>query len=64
MILYLAMAVVASALMALGLLMMKTRSTHLPKASGANTITRSSRGFAIPCGSADSACRRWAGPAT
>ncbi|MFZ2062859.1 MAG: hypothetical protein WAU82_17760 [Candidatus Binatus sp.] len=39
MILYLAMAVVASALMALGLLMMKTRSTHLPKASGANTIS-------------------------
>lgn len=33
------MAVVASALMALGLLMMKTRSTHLPKASGANTIS-------------------------
>ncbi len=33
------MAVLASALMALGLLMMKTRSTHLPKASGANTIS-------------------------
>ena len=38
MILYLALAVVASALMALGLLMMKTRSAHLPMASGANVI--------------------------
>ena len=38
MILYLAMAVVASALMALGLLMMKTRSAHLPIAAGANVI--------------------------
>ncbi|HLX05825.1 MAG TPA: hypothetical protein VKR28_09835 [Candidatus Binatus sp.] len=32
------MAVLASALMALGLLMMKTRSTHLPMAAGANVI--------------------------
>ena len=38
MILYLALAVLASALMALGLLMMKTRSTHLPMAAGANVI--------------------------
>ena len=38
MILYLSLAIVASALMALGLLMMKTRSAHLPIATGANTI--------------------------
>ena len=38
MILYLTLAVVASALMALGLLMMKTRSAHLPMAAGANVI--------------------------
>jgi uncharacterized membrane protein len=38
-ILYLALAVLASALMALGLLMMKTRSTHLPMAAGANVIS-------------------------
>jgi uncharacterized membrane protein len=37
-ILYLFLAIVASALMALGLLMMKTRSAHLPIAAGANTI--------------------------
>ncbi len=38
MILYLSLAIVASALMALGLLMMKTRSAHLPMAAGANVI--------------------------
>jgi uncharacterized membrane protein len=38
MILYLSFAITASALMALGLLMMKTRSAHLPMATGANTI--------------------------
>jgi len=38
-ILYLSLAILASALMALGLLMMKTRSAHLPMASGANTIS-------------------------
>jgi uncharacterized membrane protein len=38
-ILYLALAVIASALMALGLLMMKTRSAHLPMAEGANVIS-------------------------
>ena len=38
MILYLSLAIVASALMALGLLMMKSRSAHLPMAAGANTI--------------------------
>ena len=38
MILYLSLAILASALMALGLLMMKTRSTHLPMAAGANVI--------------------------
>ena len=38
MVLYLALAVVASALMALGLLMMKTRSAYLPMAAGANVI--------------------------
>jgi uncharacterized membrane protein len=38
MILYLCLAVVASSLMALGLLMMKSRSTHLPMAAGANAI--------------------------
>jgi uncharacterized membrane protein len=38
-ILYLSMAIVASALMALGLLMMKTRSAHLPMAAGANTVS-------------------------
>jgi drug/metabolite transporter (DMT)-like permease len=38
-ILYLALAVLASALMALGLLMMKTRSAHLPMAAGANVIS-------------------------
>src|SRR5260370_36643407 len=32
------MAIVGSALMAVGLLMMKTRSAHLPIAAGANTI--------------------------
>jgi uncharacterized membrane protein len=37
-ILYLSLAIVASALMALGLLMMKTRSAHLPMAAGANVI--------------------------
>src|ERR1700735_1428041 len=37
-ILYLAFAILASALMSLGLLMMKTRSAHLPMAAGANTI--------------------------
>jgi uncharacterized membrane protein len=37
-ILYLSLAIIASALMALGLLMMKTRSTHLPMAAGANVI--------------------------
>jgi uncharacterized membrane protein len=37
-IVYLSLAIIASALMALGLLMMKTRSAHLPMASGANTI--------------------------
>jgi uncharacterized membrane protein len=35
---YLSLAIVASALMALGLLMMKSRSAHLPLAAGANTI--------------------------
>ena len=38
MILYLSIAIVASVLMALGLLMMKSRSAHLPMAAGANTI--------------------------
>ena len=38
MILYLSIAIVASVLMALGLLMMKSRSAHLPVAAGANTI--------------------------
>ena len=38
MILYLSLAIIASALMALGLLMMKTRSAHLPIAAGANLI--------------------------
>ena len=38
MILYLSFAILASALMALGLLMMKSRSAHLPMAAGANTI--------------------------
>ena len=38
MIVYLSLAILASALMALGLLMMKTRSAHLPMASGANVI--------------------------
>ncbi len=38
MILYLSIAIVASALMALGLLMMKSRSAHLPIAAGANAI--------------------------
>jgi uncharacterized membrane protein len=38
MILYLSLAIIASALMALGLLMMKTRSAHLPMAAGAKTI--------------------------
>ena len=38
MILYLSLAIIASALMALGLLMMKTRSAHLPMATGANVI--------------------------
>ena len=38
MILYLSLAIIASALMALGLLMMKSRSAHLPMAAGANTI--------------------------
>jgi uncharacterized membrane protein len=37
-ILYLSMAIVASSLMALGLLMMKSRSAHLPIAAGANAI--------------------------
>jgi drug/metabolite transporter (DMT)-like permease len=37
-ILYLSLAIVASALMALGLLMMKTRSAHLPMAAGAKVI--------------------------
>ena len=38
MILYLSLAILASALMALGLLMMKTRSAHLPIAAGPNVI--------------------------
>ena len=38
MILYLSIAIVASVLMALGLLMMKSRSADLPMAAGANTI--------------------------
>ena len=38
MILYLSFAILASALMALGLLMMKSRSANLPMAAGANTI--------------------------
>ena len=38
MILYLSLAIVASSLMALGLLIMKSRSAHLPMAVGANTI--------------------------
>ena len=38
MILYLSLAIVASSLMALGLLMMKSRSTDLPMATGANAI--------------------------
>ncbi|HXN12813.1 MAG TPA: hypothetical protein VN865_06910 [Candidatus Acidoferrales bacterium] len=38
MFLYLSLAVLASVLMALGLLMMKSRSAHLPMAAGANTI--------------------------
>jgi uncharacterized membrane protein len=37
-ILYLSLAILASALMALGLLMMKTRSAHLPIAAGSNVI--------------------------
>jgi drug/metabolite transporter (DMT)-like permease len=37
-ILYLFFAIVASVLMALGLVMMKSRSAHLPKATGAGTI--------------------------
>jgi drug/metabolite transporter (DMT)-like permease len=37
-IVYLLLAVVASSLMALGLLMMRSRSAHLPLATGANTI--------------------------
>src|SRR5208282_3779075 len=37
-ILYLSIAIVASVLMALGLLMMKSRSAHLPLAAGANAI--------------------------
>ena len=38
MILYLSLAIIASALMGLGLLMMKTRSAHLAMAAGANVI--------------------------
>jgi uncharacterized membrane protein len=38
MLLYLSLAILASVLMALGLLMMKSRSAHLPMAAGANTI--------------------------
>ena len=38
MILYLSLALLASSLMALGLLMMKSRSTYLPAATGANVI--------------------------
>ena len=38
MILYLALAMVSSALLALGLLMMKARSDHLPVAAGANVV--------------------------
>ena len=38
MILYLSIAIVASVLMALGLLMMKSRSAHLPMAAGAHVI--------------------------
>src|SRR5580658_11061420 len=38
MILYLSLALLASSLMALGLLMMKSRSTYLPVATGANVI--------------------------
>lgn len=38
MVLYLSLAILASVLMALGLLMMKSRSAHLPLAAGANTI--------------------------
>jgi len=39
MILYLSLALLASSLMALGLLMMKSRSTYLPAATGANVIS-------------------------
>lgn len=38
MFIYLSLAILASALMALGLLMMKSRSAHLPLAAGANAI--------------------------
>ena len=38
MILYLSFAIVASLLMSLGLLMMKSRAAHLPIAAGTNTI--------------------------
>ena len=38
MLLYLSIATVSSLLMALGLLMMKSRSAHLPKAAGAKTV--------------------------
>jgi hypothetical protein len=37
-VIYLSLAILASALMALGLLMMKSRSAHLPLAAGAHTI--------------------------
>ena len=37
--LYLCIAILASVLMALGLLMMKSRSTHLPVAAGAHAVT-------------------------
>ncbi|HZC45672.1 MAG TPA: hypothetical protein VE243_04300 [Candidatus Acidoferrum sp.] len=39
MFLYLSLAVIASSLMALGLLMMKSRATHLPMAVGGNVIS-------------------------
>lgn len=64
MILYLSLALLASSLMALGLLMMKSRSTYLPAATGANVIGALVAWLSIRCGSADSACRLPAGAAT
>ena len=48
MILYLALAMVSSALLALGLLMMKARSDHLPVAVGAIFLFMGPMGLVIP----------------